>query len=223
MSTGEEEALDGEAEAGRRIELALQSRSCELDLSALGLTEVPKRIVELTEVVHLSLAQNLIGPNGVQPLVEMRWLSTLNLGGNHVGDGGAEVLSGLSGLKGLFLSYNHLGAAGAQSLSNLHGLETLRLEYNRIGFDGARSLFSLTKLKVLTLAGNLDGHDATEVRIFLQDLITSRLAQSLTTLKLGDEGQIHYQIPSAVAGSVRAQDIFEALRNSLDPAKRPET
>ena len=223
MSTGEEEALDGEAEAGRRMELALQSRSCELDLSDLGLSEVPKRIVELTDVVHLSLAQNLIGPNGVQPLAEMRWLSTLNLGGNHVGDGGTEILSGLSGLKGLFLSYNHLGAAGARSLSNLHGLETLRLEYNRIGFEGARALFSLANLKVLTLTGNLDGHDATEVRTFLRDLVTSRLARSLTTLKLGDDGQIYYQIPSAVAGSVSAQELFEALRISLHPANRPDT
>jgi Leucine-rich repeat (LRR) protein len=144
----------GLQEARRRIEVAARHKHKDLDLSRLGLTEIPLELHALTSLTSLDLSRNGIGADGARALAALTGLTSLDLSDNQIGADGARALAALTGLTSLDLWGSRIGADGARALAALTGLTSLGLSHNEIGDDGARSLAALTGLTSLNLSFN---------------------------------------------------------------------
>ena len=113
--------------AEARIQKARETRAVELDLSSLGLTDLPKSIAQLTQLQKLFLDDNQ--------------LTTL-----------PKSIGQLSQLNLLYLRRNHLTRL-PESIGQLSQLRRLHLEDNRLTML-PESLRKLTQLKQLYLQGN---------------------------------------------------------------------
>lgn len=100
-----------------------------LDLSNIGLEEIPNDIRFLTHLKSLQLADNQISSN-FQFLSQIPQLSKLNLAGNQLSNL-PQTLSQLKQLKQLDLSYNELNESSFLILRQFK-LEWLSLEHNKI-------------------------------------------------------------------------------------------
>ena len=166
----------GLREARRRIEVAARQKDKDLDLSRLGLTEIPLELHALTGLTSLNLWGNQIGADGARALAALTSLTSLDLSRNGIGDDGARALAALTGLTSLNLSDNEIGNDGARALAALTGLTSLYLWGNRIGADGARALAALTGLTSLDLSANEVGADGARALAALTGLTSLDLS-----------------------------------------------
>ncbi len=118
---------DNPSEALKRIEKALKERSTSLDLSGLGLTDLPKSLGQLAQLRNLDLSNN--------DLTEL-----------------PEWLGSLLQLESLDVSINELTEL-RPSLRHLMQLETLILFHNKIR-ELPEWVGQLTRLRYLSLFGN---------------------------------------------------------------------
>jgi hypothetical protein len=137
-------------EAERRIEAARREGATTLDLSGMGLTEVPEAISSLSLLTALFLSSNHLTslPDSILSLSQ---LNTLFLSNNELSSLPDSILS-LSQLTALFLSSNRLISL-PDSISSLLQLNTLYLSNNQLS-NLPSSTTSLTKLTTLDLSRN---------------------------------------------------------------------
>src|SRR5882672_2263328 len=167
----------GFQEARRRIEVAARHKDKDLDLSGLGLTEIPLELCVLTGLTSLNLWDNEIGDDGARALAALTGLTSLNLWDNEIGDDGARALAALTGLTSLNLWDNEIGDDGARALAALTGLTSLNLRGNQIGADGARALAALTGLTSLDLSSNQISDDGARALTALTGLTSLDLVE----------------------------------------------
>jgi hypothetical protein len=139
----------GEA-ALERIRAAAANGSEELDLSELGLTELPDELWELKQLTSLNLSRNqLTGvPDAISRLTS---LTILNLSRNQLTEV-PEAIFGLTNLTRLDLSENQLTGV-PEAIFGLTNLTRLDLSGNQ--FTGvSEAIFGLTNLTMLVLSGN---------------------------------------------------------------------
>jgi internalin A len=161
------------AQAEARIREALKTGVKELDLSGLGLAEVPESLGQLSQLQALYLSGNqltsvpeslgqlsqlqVLNLSGNQltlvpeSLGQLSQLQVLNLSGNQLTTV-PEPLGQLSQLQALYLSDNQLTTV-PESLGRLRELQVLYLFDNQLTAM-PESLGQLTKLKELYLHGN---------------------------------------------------------------------
>ena len=153
-------------EARRRISDALASHSSTLDLGRLGLSSVPKEIVQLRSfLTELYIHENQIGPRGAIQIAKLTDLTHLSISFNDIKDEGAIALAkGLPKLISLRTGGNHISKNGAEVIaSSLRNLEILRIGINEIGDEGAIAIAnSIPNLKVLYMSTNGIGNAGAE-------------------------------------------------------------
>ena len=156
------------AEALRRIELAKEKRLDFLDLSGLGLEEIPNELASLPWLKTLSLCENAI--RDIRVLGRLRSLHKLALSYNRISD--ITPLQGLEKLKFLFLSHNEI--MDVSVLGELPALKKLVLSGNRIA--SVEPLHGLCALVYLDLSNNsLDTVEAKDCRAMLPSLLVYKV------------------------------------------------
>ncbi len=137
-------------EALKRIQTARQKNSWELDLSHLQLTEFPKEILELTNLMWLDLGNNQLStiPEAVGKLTN---LENLYLENNQLSTL-PEVIGKLTNLETLSLENNQLSTI-PEAIGKLTNLENLYLENNQLSTI-PETTGKLTNLKNLELENN---------------------------------------------------------------------
>ena len=197
----------GTDEAERRIRQAILTGQTDLNLTELGLAELPESLGGLTALTELSLGRNQLTAvpeslGGLTALTTLRLfrnrltavleslggltaLTTLRLDDNRL-TAVPESLGGLTALTRLDLSYNRL-AELPESLGGLTALTRLDLSYNRLA-ELPESLGGLTALTELIL----DGNDLTALPEWLGGLT------ALTRLDLG--GNQLTAVPESLGG-----------------------
>lgn len=155
-------------EALKKIKEAKKSNAYKLDLSGLGLTEVPSELSQLTQLKELNLTGNkLTYISGLDKLIQ---LTILNLGHNQLDK--INGIEALNQLRELYLGYNKLNKiTGLERLTELvklalhnnfitkiNGLEQLKkltfLHLHRNRIKKIEGLETLTKLMDLALSDN---------------------------------------------------------------------
>jgi internalin A len=152
----------------KRIQQAQKHDAHKLNLSGLGLTEIPAEIFELTQLIHLNLSRNqLIEIIGLEKLTQLTHLdlsdnqlteitelekltqvTVLRLTGNQLVE--IKGLENLAQLAELYLSYNQL--VEIKGLENLRQLTKLRLSDNKLA--EIKGLENLTQVTYLDLSYN---------------------------------------------------------------------
>jgi internalin A len=162
----------------------MTSDAGDLDLSWLGLTELPKELFDRQLITSLDLSDNRIGDEGARALAALTSLTSLTLHNTRIGDDGARALAALTNLASLNLSYNRIGEEGARALAALTNLTTLNLQQNQIGDEGARALAALTNLTTLNLRDNQIGGEGARALAALTKLTSLDLLYN----QIGGEG-----------------------------------
>ncbi len=136
--------------AEERIRQAAGTHAIRLDLSGLGLREVPESLGQLTALQGLYLGNNQLSalPESLGQLTALRWL---DLGGNPLSTL-PQWLGHFTALRTLYLFHNQLSAL-PESLGKLSALQTLYLHGNRLS-NLPESLGQLTALQTLYLNNN---------------------------------------------------------------------
>ena len=144
------ERSDAYRNAEKRIEKARRERAKELDLSNMGLTEVPEALWKLTALERLYLANNQLAtlPEALGQLTALQWL---DLSDNQFTTL-PETLGKLAALQRLGL-YNNRLTTLPEAIGGLAQLEDLILEENALR-ELPASMKGLSRLKMLTLHGN---------------------------------------------------------------------
>lgn len=112
----------------------------------------------LTNLIHLDLSNNPIGPDGVSSLVciasRCPQLEILNLGGAKLGDKGtavlADMLASFTNLRQLLIPGNLIGREGAASIAGIlqdTNLELIAMYWNMILQKGCDALVSVYEKK----------------------------------------------------------------------------
>ncbi len=137
-------------EAVRRIEAAWQENAIELDLSRLGLTELPEAIAALTQLQTLDLSGNQLTefPEGIAALTQ---LQTLDLTGNKLTEL-PEAIAALTQLQTLYLMGNKLTEL-PEAIAALTQLQSLHLSHNELT-ELPEVIAALTQLQSLHLFNN---------------------------------------------------------------------
>ncbi len=135
--------------AKREIEEARQSGATELDLSGMGLTELPKSISQLTALQTLDLSDNQLTALP-ETIVRFTGLQELYLSSNQL-TALPETIVRLTGLQELYLSSNQLTAL-PETIVRLTGLQTLDLSGNLLTAL-PETLVRLTELQELIVDG----------------------------------------------------------------------
>jgi internalin A len=143
-------ASDPMAEAERRIAEARQKNATELDLSSLGLTEMPSSLFKLKQLQELNLRNNQLREVPAE-LGKLKQLDVLWLGGNHLHKV-PFALSELRKLQLIDLSANQLRDI-TTDLCTLPVLEMLYLYGNHLQ-SVPTDLSKIQKLKILWLNDN---------------------------------------------------------------------
>ena len=186
-------------QAEQRIEKAGQKGEIKLDLSSMGLKEVPKSIASLTQLRHLDLSYNL--------LTEL-----------------SESIASLTQLQRLYLSYNQLRSL-PESIASLTQLQELYLENNQLR-SLPESIASLTQLQELYLGNNqltaLSESIASLTHLKVLDLRKNELRSvpnsiaSLTQLRLLDLGNNPLNPDLAAADKQGTQAVLQYLRATAE-------
>ncbi|MBD2157358.1 COR domain-containing protein [Leptolyngbya sp. FACHB-16] len=136
-------------EAERRIEAAFQEGATELDLSGLGLTEVPEAIASLTQLQSLNLSNNEL--TELKAIVSLTQLQELNLSNNELTEL-PEAIASFTQLQELYLIDNQLTEL-PEAIVSLTQLQLLELSDNQF-VELPNVIASLTQLKTLVLNAN---------------------------------------------------------------------
>ena len=213
----------GHAEAARRIMAWVnkppkaKARAKEVDLSGLGLSNLPEEIGQLAELKRLNLSNNALSDDALQPLSGLQQLEILRLRRNKIAGGGLAALSELPALSSLDLGFNQIGE-NTSVLARLQKLATLFLDSNQITSSGARPLAGMVNLTSLSMANNKIGDDGAQAVANLINLKTLNLsnnqigaagAQELARLtalknlylnhnKIGSDGAAAFSVLSAL-------------------------
>ncbi|MCL4202324.1 MAG: leucine-rich repeat domain-containing protein [Pirellulaceae bacterium] len=136
--------------AEQEIEAALRSGAKALDLSGMGLTELPEWLGQLTQLQSLDLSENRLTalPEWLGQLTQLK---SLDLSNNQL-TALPESLGQLTQLQLLDLGGNHLTAL-PESLGQLTQLQTLRLFANQLA-KLPEALGQLIRLNSLDLCNN---------------------------------------------------------------------
>lgn len=136
--------------ASEWIEAARQNGSTELDLSSMGLMELPEAIASLTQLQSLDLSRNQLTelPEAIASLTQ---LETLNLSDNQLTEL-PEAIGGLTQLQDLDLRENQLMVL-PQEIGSLTNLQSLQLDINQL-VTLPTSIGNLQNLEVLSITGN---------------------------------------------------------------------
>ncbi|MEO1610558.1 MAG: COR domain-containing protein [Pseudomonadota bacterium] len=144
--------------ARERVAACAQTRSEQLDLSGLGIKELPDELWKLNWLKQLYIAKNSIGEGGARAIANgLPALTVLNVANNQIGAPGAEIIATrLTGLTTLDISGNYIGESGAKAIaSRLTRLTALDISGNRIGDIGAKAIANgLKELTVLYISNN---------------------------------------------------------------------
>ncbi len=132
--------------AAARIQECIDTKAKSLNLSGLGLSEIPKAISQMTWLETLNLSNNQISE--IVGLSGLSNLTMLFLDSNQIGE--IAGLSGLSNLTTLFLYSNQITEIAG--LSGLNKLTTLHLSSNQI--SAIAGLDTLSNLTTLHLGSN---------------------------------------------------------------------
>ncbi|MBD2302094.1 leucine-rich repeat protein [Nostoc sp. FACHB-190] len=137
-------------EAAQRIEQARREGALELDLSSMGLTEVPEAIASLTQLQQLDLSSNELTelPEAIANLTQ---LQTLYLFGNQLTEL-PEAIANLTQLQTLYLSNNQLTEL-PEEIASLTQLQQLGLSDNQLT-ELPEAIASLTQLQQLDFSSN---------------------------------------------------------------------
>ncbi|MBD1996457.1 leucine-rich repeat domain-containing protein [Leptolyngbya sp. FACHB-541] len=137
-------------EAEQSIEAARQEGATELDLSGMGLTELPEAIASLTLLRSLDLSNNqsMELPEAIASLTQ---LQSLNLFHNQLTEL-PEAIASLTQLQSLDLSNNQLMEL-PEAIAALTQLQELNLSRNQLT-ELPEAISSLTQLQELNLSGN---------------------------------------------------------------------
>jgi internalin A len=138
------------SEAEKRIEEALRERSLSLDLSELGLTQLPTSLSQLIQLQYLDLDHNQL-TTLPDSLGQLSQLQRLKLTKNQLTTL-PDSLGRLSQLQQLWLSRNQLTML-PDSLGQLSQLQDLDLSGNQLT-TLPNSLGQLSQLQTLFLSGN---------------------------------------------------------------------
>jgi internalin A len=181
------------AQAERRIEAALASRSDDLYLDSLGLRELPRSILQLEHLRELSLSENRL-TSVPKWLGQLTRLHTLTLWVNSLEEL-PESIGELIRLERLGLHSNKL-ASLPESMRRLTALKIVYLDRNRLESLPAW-IGSWTQLTTLSVSNNQ----------------LCNLPQSLSELKrltfLGLQGNIGLKLPLELLVSGRASRILD--------------
>ncbi len=137
-------------EAEQRIEAARQEGATELDLSLMGLAEVPEAIGSLAQLQELNLFNNQLTalPEAIGSLTQ---LQELDLSYNQL-TALPEAIGSLAQLQKLSLANNQLIKL-PEAIGSLAQLQSLNLYHNQLT-TLPESLGKLTQLQILILVGN---------------------------------------------------------------------
>ncbi|MEH2461168.1 leucine-rich repeat domain-containing protein [Nostoc sp.] len=136
--------------AKQRIEEARRERAIELDLSNMGLTQLPEAIASLTQLQNLDLSNNELMelPEAIASLIQ---LQMLNLSNNELTQL-PEAIASLTQLQNLDLSNNELMEL-PEAIASLTQLQNLDLSNNELT-QVPEAIASLTQLQTLNLSDN---------------------------------------------------------------------
>ena len=142
--------------AEKKIEEARRSRVTELDLSGMGLTELPPDIWKLTHLKILNLGYEYSGEKNQltelpEAIGQLTQLQSLNLSYNQL-TALPEVIGQLTQLRSLNLSYNQLTAL-PEAIGQLTQLKSLRVSDNQLTAL-PESIGQFTELRSLELNNN---------------------------------------------------------------------
>lgn len=137
-------------EAERRIEQARREGATTLDLSGMGLTEVPESIASLTQLTRLDLSHNQL-TSIPETIASLTRLTKLYLSRNEL-TSVPDVITFLTQLEDLDLSRNKLTSI-PETISSLTQLEDLDLSRNKLT-SIPETISSLTQLFMFNLAFN---------------------------------------------------------------------
>ena len=137
-------------QAEKKIAAALQKDATRLDLSYMGLTEIPEAIANLTQLQSLNLSDNQITeiPEAIANLTQ---LQELNLRNNQITES-PEAIANLTQLQELNLSDNQI-IEFPEAIANLIQLQELNLSHNEIT-EIPEAIATLTQLQTLYLSRN---------------------------------------------------------------------
>ncbi|MCI0691348.1 TIR domain-containing protein [candidate division KSB1 bacterium] len=216
---------DAFSEALTRIEQARETDATELDLSGLGLTELPEALGQLMQLQALNLynTQLTVLPEWLGQLTQLGWL---DLSDNKL-TALPEWLGKLTQLQRLYLSANQFTVL-PKSLGQLTQLVELRLSNNQLT-TLPKSLGQLTQLLILDLHNNqlMALPESLGQLMQLQQLDLSYnhltvLPESLRQLKslglLFLHGNSALAIPVEVLGPTR-ENVFRKDAQLSDPSK----
>jgi internalin A len=144
------EAIDSISIAEARIQKALKNRETSLDLSSLGLTELPESLAQLSQLKKLYLYNNQF-TSLPESLARLSQLQALNLDDNKL-TALPESVAQLSQLQALSLTRNKLTTL-PESVIRLSRLRFLYLDRNLMT-TLPEALRKLTRLERLFLHGN---------------------------------------------------------------------
>ncbi|HWB04843.1 MAG TPA: COR domain-containing protein [Verrucomicrobiales bacterium] len=195
--------------AEQMIEAARLSRAKELDLSGMGLTELPESLGKLTQLEELNLYSNELTalPESLSQLTQLRKLRLFQNKLSSV----PESFRGLKNLRLLFLNANCIEVLPAW-IAELVNLEELQLDGNKISTLD-ESLGNLRKLRELFIGGALGGNLVTDLPASIKDL--QRLhTLDLTQNPLNPELAAAYEEGlNAVKRYLRAKDDAQVVLN----------
>ena len=133
-----------------KIEQAVKDRREELDLSGMGLTELPAEIVQLTNLTVLFLNNNSLSSLPAE-IVQLTNLTYLSLNDNSLSSLPAAIVQ-ITNLTYLSLDNNSLSSLPT-SIGQLTNLTELSLDNNSLSSLPA-AIVQLTNLRVLSLDNN---------------------------------------------------------------------
>ena len=134
----------------QKIKQAKEENFTHLSLDENQLSELPKEISELTNLIYLSLDENQLSelPKEISELTN---LTTLNLYNNQLSELPKEI-SELTNLTTLNLDSNELSEL-PKEISELTGLQELNLDGNQLS-ELPKEISNMTNLTTLSLVGN---------------------------------------------------------------------
>jgi Leucine-rich repeat (LRR) protein len=157
----------------RLIDEAAADQRNELNLSGMGLTEIPEEICQLQSLARLDLSLNQISEIPKE-IGELKNLTSLDLSHNQISEISKDI-GELTNLTSLDFSYNQISEI-PREIGELKNLTSLDFSYNQIS-EIPREIGELKSLNDLNLWGNLIS-EISQVFSELKSLTKLRLWQN---------------------------------------------
>ncbi len=202
-------------QAEKKIAEALRKGATELDLSNMGLVEIPEAIANLTQLQELNLSRNQIReiPEAIANLTQ---LQQLDLSSNQL-TALPEAIANLTQLQELYLSDNQITEI-PEAIANLTQLQTLDIYNNQIT-DIPAAIANLTQLQQLNLSSNQIREipetiaNLTQLQeLYLSDNQITEIPEAIANLtqlkKLYLFSNQITEIPKAIANLTQLQELY---------------